>query len=341
MNTEKQQGKTATVVESYKARVSTFLDDVMRKAFTLPQGWWERRDIAKNHYDLGIEHLQQGHVSDALLRFRLVTWLEPNNANAWYYLGRTQLADGKNKQAQATLQRALKLNPDNDEARYMLALAGGLADNEMPMTIPRTLVHAHFESLAMDFNQQQLEELEYKGHIFVSEAIRACAEQGRSHYAILELGIGTGLCGKELRDIAGRLVGVDMSSAMLQEAKKLRVEDAPVYDALFNREIEPFLTEQPEASYDIILACGVASYIGDIKPMMHQAARVVRSGGMIVLTADISEQGDCKLNTDLARFSFSKPYLESLAATNGMKVVRLEQISSYSDYNEWLCVFSK
>ena len=46
--------------------------------------------------------------------------------------------------------------------------------------------------------------------------IRACARRGER---VLDAGCGTGLCGPLLRPYAKRLVGVDLSSGMLERAR--------------------------------------------------------------------------------------------------------------------------
>src|SRR5690606_29947932 len=78
---------------------------------------WDRlRNFSASNYELGVKHFDAGHVNDALLRFRLVTWSDPKNANAWYYLGRSLIANGQPDKAAAALRRALLLQPKHEEA---------------------------------------------------------------------------------------------------------------------------------------------------------------------------------------------------------------------------------
>lgn len=80
-------------------------------------------NVAENNYNLGIKHYNLGNYEDAMLRFKIVIKLEPNNHNAHYWLGVSQLADGKKSQAIASLKQALYLKPDFIEAQEFLTLA--------------------------------------------------------------------------------------------------------------------------------------------------------------------------------------------------------------------------
>ena len=81
-------------------------------------------NVAENNYRVGIKHYNLGNYEDAILRFKIVIKLEPNNHNAHYWLGVSQLADGKKKpQAIASLKQALFLKPDFLEAQEFLKLA--------------------------------------------------------------------------------------------------------------------------------------------------------------------------------------------------------------------------
>lgn len=340
MGMEKQQRKRTRMVSQAKTGVLAVADDAMRKLFSLSKNWMQKRDVAKNHYELGLSHLQQGHISDAMMRFKLVTWLEPANAKAWYYLGRAQLAGGKKQDASQSFQRSLKLQPGVEEAEYFLAIAGGSSGGALPAVMPQSLSREYFDALAPEFNQQQ-ESLQYEGGRLLAEAVRAAVQDGRVNYAILDLGCGTGLCGRELRPLAGQLTGVDMSPSMLDQARLLQDDQGhKIYDALFQRDMLTFFKENT-ARFDMVVACGVASYVGEWKDIAHAAAQALQPGGLFAFTADMQDAPGFSLDTDLGRFRFSKAYLESLAAANGFSVVRLDPILSYPGYAEFLCVFRK
>jgi Tfp pilus assembly protein PilF len=83
------------------------------------------RDISKNNYALGLAHLENGNLRDAVLRFKMVTWLEPRHVEAWYQLGCAQLIEGKKQAAVQALRKALAIAPGHEQAKQMLAAALG------------------------------------------------------------------------------------------------------------------------------------------------------------------------------------------------------------------------
>lgn len=65
---------------------------------------------------LGKMYLERGATQDAIVRYRIVTWFEPKNADAWTGLGIAYLMEGKDFKAEAAIRRALMLQPGNPPA---------------------------------------------------------------------------------------------------------------------------------------------------------------------------------------------------------------------------------
>ena len=78
------------------------------------------QNIAKNNYALGKKHYENGNFSDAVLRFKLVAWLEPKQAMGWLWLGKSYVAGKNMPQARVSLLKALELKPDLQEAKDLL-----------------------------------------------------------------------------------------------------------------------------------------------------------------------------------------------------------------------------
>lgn len=114
-------------------------------------------------------------------------------------------------------------------------------------------------------------------------APRAGAERCH-HFAgwgasVLDAGCGTGLVGMHLRVLGiGRLVGFDLSSAMLEQAAARGVYDELMQGSLLDP--LPF----PPASFDAVVSVGVFTY-GHVGPAaLAGLAVVVRPGGHVSLT---------------------------------------------------------
>ncbi len=337
------------------AKKTPFLEDLQKQVFGWTGQWkeklsdfannWEKiRDITKNNFELGKMHLQLGNLSDAVFRFRMVTWLEPKHTEAWFFLGASYMAEKKLKLARQALQKAVDLYPGYEEARYMLAIAKGKEAKgaDLPNKMPLTLAKSHFDSVAADYTQEQIEVLGYEGHRLLTTDLRAHLIEDRLDYEILELGVGTGLCGPFVRSVASRLIGVDISAQMIAEAMK--VQDGAgnkVYDALLNKEMVEFLRETPDEVTDIVMAGTVFTYVGDLSEAMKELLRVLRPGGLLAFTVDTTLGDGFRLDTVVGRFRFSEKYLKDIATQYGFTILQMEEVAAYPAYMMWLCVFAK
>jgi len=329
-----------TQLDTLAREGKSFFDQSMLQLTDMVRNWRQYRDIPKNNYALGIDHLRRGNIKDAIVRFRFVLWLEPGHADAWYYLGRSYLADGNKPDAHKSLAKALSYKPGNDEIIYLLAVAGGAGP--LPTHIPLTLAREHFDSLAPDYNNEQLENHHYAGHTLLASALRLDLKPGRTDHIILELGTGTGLVGPLLRDIAVHITGIDLSEKMLAEAAKLQdANGKKTYDALAQQELSGFLPTALPAHYDIVLSAGLFSYIGALDGVFAQVSRILKQDGLFAFTADKMEEGGVRFDPASARFLFSQDYLRQLAEANGFRDIHINEASVYPAYPAWVCVFRK
>lgn len=78
------------------------------------------KDILGSNFELGKKHFALGNFDDAVMRFKFVTWLDAKHANAWYWLGKSYLAQDNKPQGLAALKKAIKLRPTLQEAIDLL-----------------------------------------------------------------------------------------------------------------------------------------------------------------------------------------------------------------------------
>ena len=144
---------------------------------------------------------------------------------------------------------------------------------------------------------------------------------------ILDLGCGTGLLAPEVSSFAGRLVGVDLSPAMLAKAAA-----RGLYDALETADIVDFLAAWPAGSADVVTAVDVVVYIGDLEPLVAGVARALRADGVFAFTterwADADTQEPPPDRTwrlqPSGRYQHARAGLRALADSNGFTVMAIE-----------------
>jgi len=96
---------------------------------------------------------------------------------------------------------------------------------------------------------------------------------------VVDFGCGTGRWLAQLANENPRsLTGVDFSAEMLAQASMKRVTGAHLVEA------DCLATSLPESSSDWILASFLLSYLDDLRAFAREAARIARSGGVILLS---------------------------------------------------------
>jgi predicted TPR repeat methyltransferase len=112
----------------------------------------------------------------------------------------------------------------------------------------------------------------------------------------LDVGCGTGMVGRALRarGFDGRLVGLDLSQASLDLAQQ-----TGAYDALRQADLQQRL-DLDDGSVDVVACVGVMTYLPDVEAVWREFARVVRPGGLVVVTQreDLWPSRECQAVVD-------------------------------------------
>ncbi len=110
--------------------------------------------------------------------------------------------------------------------------------------------------------------------------------------SLLDVGCGTGLVGRALRraGFKGAIHGIDLSRRSLRVA-----EQTGVYDTLDLADLQQPL-DAADDSVDVLVCVGVMTYVPDVETTWWEFARVVRPGGLVVVTQreDLWETRDCR-----------------------------------------------
>lgn len=102
---------------------------------------------------------------------------------------------------------------------------------------------------------------------------------------VLAVGCGTGVEMRALArrtEFAGRVLGVDQSTALLETGRRLAAEEG-VADRLEFRAGDALRLDLPDASVDVVLAHTLLTHVADPVAVLREAARVVRPGGMVAV----------------------------------------------------------
>ena len=182
--------------------------------------------LADRRYNVAIELAARGDFAAAADILEQTIELAPRFATAWFALGAIRDRLGQSAGAIAAFTQARDADPqDYHGARLQLARLG---EGESNPAMSETYVRRLFDQYAGRYDEALIEKLNYRGPAVLREAIAGVMQaSGRlMHFgAMLDLGCGTGLCGAALRPFVDRLVGVDLSPAMIAKAAAKGIYD--------------------------------------------------------------------------------------------------------------------
>jgi len=211
-------------------------------------------------------------------------------------------------------------------AQFWLAtMATGATHTSTLKRCPKEYVIGLYSSFAPRFDTLLLESLQYSTPIEIRKLVNHVTRQQleTSNATVqkwadkgADLGCGTGLSGKAFRDCVDHFTGVDLSPDMLAQARARRC-----YDKTVVGDCSSVLTGQ--ANFDLILACDVFVYIGDLKDIFAAASESLTPKGLFAFSTELLEGAPAEIDYVLhesARFAHSIAYIERLAGEVGLKI---------------------
>ncbi|SNS48293.1 class I SAM-dependent DNA methyltransferase [Tropicimonas sediminicola] len=227
--------------------------------------------------------------------------LAPDWAAGWFRLGEIRAEAGLDGAADA-FERAIEADPED---RLGAGLRRDLLRKRtLSADMPTAFVETMFDQYAPEFDAALLGRLDYRAPGLLAERLRP--PFGR----VLDLGCGTGLMGRELRDGALWLEGWDISVEMLREAAA-----KGHYDALDRRDLSGL--EPTGASWDTITAADVFAYLGSLEQIVAWVAQALRPGGQFAFTVELHEGLEAWVLRPSRRYAHSERYLQQLLSKAG------------------------
>lgn len=252
---------------------------------------------------------------DALLLLKKAESISPGDETTNLYLGITYKHTKDYESAKEHLQKAYTINPKNGFASYHLAT---LSDDFSISKAPYDYIENLFDEYAEEFDHHLAKQLQYKMPELVGSMVNNYIDTSNK-YNILDLGCGTGLTGIHLKDIADKMVGIDLSGKMLERAKLKNV-----YDELIKTGIDQYY-ETCVFKPDIVVSADVFIYIGDIDSIFCNTAQIITKNGLFVFTTE--DDPDCesfKLR-ESSRFAHNESYIRKLAGKYDFKIIKNQQ----------------
>ncbi len=243
--------------------------------------------------------------------------LNPANATSHYALGVALEKSGRYPESADAYRHALRLDPSQPNWRFDLAVVSGESLDSMPAGFVARL----FDEYAPRFEEHLVRGLEYQAPDHVLAMIKTHVPLRDTLLDVIDLGCGTGLCGRLLRPLARLLVGVDLSPRMIEQATQ-----TGVYDRLIVGDVAEQLLAHPQA-FDLIAAADVLNYLGDLCPTLAAAREALRPGRWMAFTVEAHDHGEGFALQRTRRFTHSMSYVQRTATASGLEQVDARQVT--------------
>lgn len=307
-----------------------------------------RPDLAQTHANLAIVLAEIGQYDEAIACYGRALSFEPANPAIHINLSLAWRGNGRADLAAESALRALVLAPDYVPAQVELGSVAaalhrqgdqaGVADllarwgkvaGDTPMlrhaqaALGLTPVPARaedgyvaqmFDASAKRFDEM-IGSLGYQGPALIGEALARHRGEPDGSLTILDAGCGTGLAGVVLRPYASKLSGVDLSLEMLKLAAR-----RDLYDQLDQAELEAYLIAQGE-SFDVAAFGDVLCYFGALTDLFRATAGALRSGGLLIATAEADEGADGFRLGESGRYVHRPDYVRQALTEAGLTVL--------------------
>lgn len=265
-------------------------------------------------YWRGASLLQIGRSAEALASFERTLALAPGHAPAWTARGHLLRDLGRRDEALAAYREARAHGGDTAMLDFSIAALSGTSP---AAGHPRHYVQQLFDEYAPSFEQHLVQTLGYRAHRQLVDGLQGLGPTRWAH--ALDLGCGTGLCGRELHRVADRVDGADLSGAMVEAARA-----GGAYTALHQADVVEHLQTTP-ARHDLVTATDVLIYLGDLAPLLAGVHRATTPGAVFACTFERADgTHDYTLHESL-RYAHSARYVREVAAAHGFTLRRLDE----------------
>ena len=278
--------------------------------------------IADRRFEWARDREAKGDLDGAADLLMQALEVAPGYASAWFVLGELREKLGDRAGAIAAFERAKAADPsDHHGATVHLMRLGARATAAMPEGYVRAL----FDGYAPGFDKALTEGLGYRAPELLFGAVQAAHAGARMKFgSVLDLGCGTGLAALPFRPFSDWMVGVDLSAAMLAQAR-----GKGLYDRVIEAEVQRYLTEEAEigARYHLVLAADVFMYFDNLEPVLKSAAQVLAPVGQLAFSVE-THDGDGILLRETLRYAHGEAHVRRAVAAAGLKPVSLASAST-------------
>jgi predicted TPR repeat methyltransferase len=281
--------------------------------------------LADRRYDFARDLELRGDLVAAADLMEQSIEIAPDFASAWFALGELREKLNQHGDAITAYRRAVVADPeDRHGAGVRLMRLGAEPLTAMPPAYVRSL----FDQYAPDFERALLNDLDYRGPSILLRAVaEVCRERKRPmRFArALDLGCGTGLVAKAFGSSVEEWSGIDLSGGMIAKARETGLYAQLDVDDMINA-----LARRADASAALVIAADAFVYLGDLRPVLLQSARVLTPAGFIAFTVE-AHQGEGIVLGGGLRYAHAPDVVKAALEASDLMLRKLDAVSTRND----------
>ena len=296
--------------------------------------WMTHLDIhpkdAETYFNIGVAYSYLNQFQNAHHYLSEALQLAPKMLSAHINLAAVYLQNQHIAQAITHYQQALDLKPDQPDIQYILN-ALKQKPTQPNEQVPAAYTIQLFDRYAHYYDHHLLKVLDYQ---VPTQLVAYLTEYAPNQASMIDIGCGTGINAEHLKPFANRLVGIDISSNMIDYARKKKLYD----DLHIGNCLELTLDE----TFDIAILADVLPYIGNLKPLFNQLHQLLNKQGIVLFSAEKSNQTPWQRNQH-ARCQHHINYIQQCLTESGFTTLEHQAMNLRKQMNKpvegWLfCV---
>jgi predicted TPR repeat methyltransferase len=266
-------------------------------------------EMAEAWNNLGVAQDECHMIENASRSYQKAIEIQPDYASAHFNLGVSLQKLGRFNAAEDHYHNVLEIKPDDEAAKFMLQSLGA---STIPDAAPAQHVRRIFDQCAGTFEKILVKDLEYRTPELLFNLVSPHLKQDLT---VLDLGCGTGLGSPLYRPYAKNLIGVDVSSKMLQKASEKNIYDILiVFDIL-----QDWAFSSP---FDLIYSSDVFVYFGNLDPIIRSASSYLVHGGIIAFSVEKLKNNSTGYQLfPSGRYAHSPRYIRNCLKQHGLAPV--------------------
>jgi len=292
----------------------------------------------------GKVYQELGKSEEAIICYQNAIRINADYIEPHYNLGHLYQSFGQRQKSinwyQATLDLCddvLTLKPMDEKIYILRQNATHLLNSQIgatTKTAPTHYVQSLFDEYASRFDYHLVEILDYKVPQLLKKELLEKLGSNLTFDMGIDLGCGTGLSGQVFKPICKQLMGIDLSSKMLEIAKEKKV-----YDTVENVEINIYL-ERSSEKYDFFIATDLLIYIGDLTTFFSNLSMASKPKAIFLFSTESVQEADYIL-TNQGRYAHSENYIQKLAQLNKFKIINIINTTIRTDIEGQLFILQK